>query len=370
MAHVQKRNGKWQARYRDPSGKERAQRFDRKVDAERWLTDNQNKRDKGLWINPVHGNTLFRDWAETWWATTPALRPSTRARDASYLKVHIMPTFGAQSLAAIDHMAVTTWIAGMSAKGKSPATVQKANQILAKIMASAVDAKRIPASPCANVKLPKIEQHEMRFIVPDEIARLADAIHPRYRALVLLDCYAGLRIGEIAGLKRPRVQPLKRSVEVAEVVTEVGGELHWGKSKTKAGLRTVSVPGPIMDVVVEHMERWSGPDLVFTAPEGGPLRVNAWRRRFWNPAVTAAGLAPLRPHDMRHTAVALWIESAIPVLQVSRRAGHSSASFTLDRYGHLYPGAEDAAADALERFVVIGGKPADVVALPVVAARR
>jgi len=92
--------------------------------------------------------------------------------------------------------------------------------------------------------------------------------------------------------------------------------------------------------------------LVFTAPEGGPLRVPAWRRRHWAaPAIEASGLAPLRPHDLRHTAVALWIASGADPLEVSRRAGHASTSFTQDRYGHLFTEADSALADRLARLV-------------------
>ncbi|HUP68496.1 MAG TPA: tyrosine-type recombinase/integrase [Acidimicrobiales bacterium] len=361
MAHLQKRGNKWQARYRGPDGKEHAKRFDTKRDAERWLTENENERNHGTWIDPSHGRVLFEEWAATWWETTPALRPSSRARDLSYLRTHILPVFGPIPLAAIDHMMVTKWVAQLSAAGKAPATVQKANQILAKVMASAVDAKRIPASPCVKVKLPKIEREEMRFLDPDEIAVLASAIDPRYRALVLLGCYSGLRIGELSGLKRSRVHPLKRSVEVAEILTDVGGHLHWGQPKTRAGRRSVSVPAEIMDELTAHMERYSGQELVFTGPDGAPLRVTNWRRRHWNPAVAAAGLSPLRPHDMRHTAVALWIAAGVPPLQVTRRAGHTTTSFTQDRYGHLFPSAEDEAADALSRFVVAPKVDADVV---------
>ena len=77
----------------------------------------------------------------------------------------------------------------------------------------------------------------------------------------------------------------------------------------------------------------------------------AWRRRHWAPAIEAAGVAPLRPHDLRHTAVALWIASGAGPLEVSRRAGHTSTSFTQDRYGHLYPEADSALAERLEGLV-------------------
>jgi hypothetical protein len=39
----------------------------------------------------------------------------------------------------------------------------------------------------------------MRFLNPTEVARLADVIDVRYRALVLVAAYGGLRIGELVG---------------------------------------------------------------------------------------------------------------------------------------------------------------------------
>ena len=77
--------------------------------------------------------------------------------------------------------------------------------------------------------------------------------------------------------------------------------------------------------------------MVFTAPKGGLLRVIAFRARIWRPATRTAGLDGLRIHDLRHTAVALWIAAGANPKEVAARAGHTSVSFTLDRYGHLYP---------------------------------
>jgi integrase len=71
----------------------------------------------------------------------------------------------------------------------------------------------------------------------------------------------------------------------------------------------------------------------------------------WAPAVERAGLAPLRIHDLRHTAVSLWIASGNNPKEVSRRAGHTSVAFTLDRYGHLYPEADERAPDRLDALL-------------------
>ena len=60
-----------------------------------------------------------------------------------------------------------------------------------------------------------------------------------------------------------------------------------------------------------------------------------------------AGLAGVLIHDLRHTAVALWIAAGANPKQVSTRAGHTSVSFTFDRYGHLFEDADEALAALL-----------------------
>ena len=87
---------------------------------------------------------------------------------------------------------------------------------------------------------------------------------------------------------------------------------------------------------------------MFRSATGMPLRLTNWRRRAWYPAVKKAGLVVLRVHDLRHTAVALWIEAGASPKEVSARAGHTSVSFTFDRYGHLMPSSEDRVNDALD----------------------
>ena len=71
-----------------------------------------------------------------------------------------------------------------------------------------------------------------------------------------------------------------------------------------------------------------------------------------------AGLAPLRPHDLRHTAVALWIAAGANPKEVSVRAGRTSVSFTLDRYGHLFEGHDLELRDRLDTMLAEGLKQA------------
>jgi integrase len=176
------------------------------------------------------------------------------------------------------------------------------------------DAKPLPQRAAA-----KIEREEMRFLTPAEIVDLAEAIHARYRALVFVGAYGGLRMGELAGLRRSRVDLLAGAVTVAETPTEVKGKLIAGPPKTRAGRRTVGLPPFVVRELKAHLAAAQRPSShVFTAPGGGPLRVPSFRARSWLPATEAAGL---RIHDLRHTAVALWIAAGATPKEVAVRGG-------------------------------------------------
>jgi integrase len=84
--------------------------------------------------------------------------------------------------------------------------------------------------------------------------------------------------------------------------------------------------------------------------------VIAFRARVWRPATRKADLDGLRIHDLRHTAVALWIAAGAGPKEVATRAGHTSVSFMLDRYGHLYPEADTALRDRLNELYVTGAQ--------------
>jgi integrase len=349
----------YRARYIDPNGQERSKSFSRKVDAERFVATVESGKLQGTWTDPTRGKVTFAAWLETWWTTAADLRPSTRARDEAYFSSLILPRFGQTPLAAIRQPDVQAWVAELAARGFKPATVVKAYQLLGRTLTAAVNADMIARSPCRAVRLPKVEREEMRFLTPVEVARLADAIDPGYRALVLLGAYGGLRIGELAGLRRRRVDLLRGTVDVAEIVVEVRGKLFIGPPKTRAGRRTVGLPRTVVEELAAHLGPVGPAEAhVFTAEKGGVLRPSNFRTKVWLPAVRAAGLAPLRPHDLRHTAVALWIAAGANPKEVSVRAGHTSVAFTLDRYGHLFEGHDAELRERLDVMLAEGRKEA------------
>src|SRR5580658_9855822 len=270
--------------------------------------------------------------------------------DEDYLNRYIIPVFGEMPLGDISVSQIRTWVTNLNGSGLAPATVVKAGQILSKVLRSAVEEGVMATNPCSAVRLPRVERTEMRYLAPAEVSRLADAIDPRYRAVVLLGAYGGLRAGELFGLRVPRLDLPAQRLDVVEQVVEVSGNLHFGAPKTKAGRRSVPLPAVVCDALTEHLRQWPRDDLVFTAPDGGPVRLASWRSRFFKRAVDAAGVAPLRVHDLRHTAVSLWIAAGASPREIASRAGHTSVSIVLDRYGHLLPGSESRVNDELDRL--------------------
>ena len=353
MAYVQRQpNGRWRVRYRDPDGVLRSRTFTRKVDADRHAARIAVDLEAGEWLDPRRSRMRLEEWASRWRATQIDLRRSTLARLDSTLTHHVVPAFGARELRSITNADVREWVTRMTAEGLSASSTRKAYFALSQMLAAAVADRRLSHNPAEDVPLPVEHHGDQRFLTAGEVATLADAIYPRYRALVLVAVYGGgLRFGECAALRRRHVDLLRGRLDVRETLVDVDGRLTFGPTKTKRGKRVVPIPRSLVTELEHHQGEYVEPDgdaLLFTSTTGTPLRRAGFRRNWWLPAVAEAGLSPLKFHELKHTFVALAIAAGADAKQVSVRAGHSSVAFTLDRYGHLYDDAEDKVTDRLE----------------------
>jgi hypothetical protein len=107
MAHIRKKGvGRWQVRYRDPSGEERARTFRRRVDAERFLVTVETDKLRGTWVDPRLEKTTVSEWVPTWQADRVHLRPSTRISAESLLRNHVLPYFGSRRLGSVTQIDV------------------------------------------------------------------------------------------------------------------------------------------------------------------------------------------------------------------------------------------------------------------------
>lgn len=360
MGHVQKRDrgGKirWRARIATPDGTERSKTFDRKVDAERWLVDQESARARGTWVDPQAGRIFFEDWVEQWRAGAHDTRRSTRARKLGIVENHLIPRFEGWPIAEIRTVDVRAMVTDDLASGLASGTVRKHVFVLNQILEQAVAEQRLARNPCGPVSLPPEESRDMRFLDSGQVVRLVEEHPTHHQPLVLTAAYVGLRWGELAGLRTDRVNLMHRTITVDQQLTEVGGRLAFGPPKTKAGTRTVSLPGALVDRLAHHFatEPVQSSGLAFPTRTGKPLRRSNYPRRIWRPAIERLGwldshpLAGLVFHELRHTAAALAIAQRAHPLTIKERLGHSSITVTMDRYGHLFPAQDEALAEALD----------------------
>jgi integrase len=339
MASIEKRsrNGRvsYSVRYRDPGGHSRRKVFARKVDAARWLAENEAARNRGAWVDPAAGRDRLGEWAERWFSSTVALRPVTRRTYRLLLDNQILPHFGGTTLASIDPLAVHEWQAGLVAGGLSPSRIRNAAQVLGQILDAAVAGGRLHRNPAQGLRRPRIVQREMTFLSAAELERLASQIADPYGVLVRFLGWTGLRIGEAAALRVGRLDLLGRRVEVVEAATEVNGRLAWGPTKT-GERRTVPLPAfwsscsaPTWPTGLTRSATWCSPCQA-AARCGPPSGVSGtsgqpWRRqgRPWASASMTFG-TPRLP----------WRSESASVKIVQAMLGHRSATQTLDRYGH------------------------------------
>jgi integrase len=348
MASITKRDGVWRARYRDPSGQQREKRFDRKVDAARWVDEQTAAHVTGTYVDPAHGRLSVSEWADRWLAGKAAVKASTRDRYAGIVETHVRPVWGSVRLMDVTHDGVQAWLSGLTVAGLSAGSVVKVHRVLSMILAYAVRSRRLASNPADGVTLPRVTPAEKRYLNAGQVAALAGMAGPG-RLVVLVLAYTGLRWGELAALQVSRLDLMRRRIHVTESVTEVdGGQLDWGLPKDHER-RWVPVPRVLVDELAEHVAGKAPDDLVFTSPRGAVLRVGGARRSWFDRAVELANVPDgFHPHELRHTAASLAVSAGANVKAVQRMLGHAKASMTLDVYADLFDDDLDAVAERLD----------------------
>jgi integrase len=347
MASIDKVARGYRARWRTPGGASRSRTFPRKIDAERWLTSVEHSKLSGGYVDPAAGRETVADYAERWLAMRE-LRPRTASLYRSLLDRHILPALADVQLRRLDAEAVQRWYARL------PGTTipAKCYRLLRAIMATAVEHGRIARNPC-RIKGAGLERSPERPLpTGDEVWALADAIEPRYRALVLTAAFVGLRWGELLGLRREDVNLDARLVHVSRQTIEVDGQLQDGPPKSAAGVRSVAMPPVLAVELGAHLDLYVGPASaapVFTGPKGAtPRRANF--APIWGRARSAVGRPDLHLHDLRHFANVTAASAGASTRELMSRLGHASPAAAL-RYQHATVERDQVIAERMEALI-------------------
>jgi len=343
VAHIARRTTtggqtRWDVRWQ-ALGVWQAKTFRRRQDADAFRRSVEADELRGVVVDVRRASEQFGEFATDWLASRrrPDGRPLTAATRATYtdlLRRLILPTFARAKLISIQPAEVRRWYAAVADR-TSPLQAAKAYRLLRTILNTAVRDGLLATNPC-NIEGGGVERSPERPLIDAEVVfELADAIDPRYRAMILLIAFGpGSRRGEVRAYRRHHIDLLHAQIctEVQEH-TGVGGAVASAPKNDSA--RWTSLPSFLIDELGRHLDTYAqpGPDgYVFTSPKGGPLAPVHWYKSF-HAARAAVGMPELHPHDLRHAAGTFFAQQGATTREIMARLGHRSRS-AADRYQH------------------------------------
>ncbi len=359
MASLAKRpDGRWRARYRDAADKEHSRHFARKLDAQRWLDEVTTSVVSGQYVDPKAGRVTFETFYAEWaarqvWEATTVLAMDLAARSVPFAQL---------PLADLRRSHVEQWIKQMITRGLAPGTVRTRVNNVRGVLRAAVRDRVITSDPSDSVTLPRLRRTEAAMTLPTsyQVAAVLAAADERFRALVALAAFAGLRLGEAAGLQVGDVDYLRRVLLVRRQVQRAPGGAVEVCAPKYGSERSVYLPDELLELLSRHVamhrpgddpSRW-----MFEATPGQPPHQNTVGHQ-WRQACTRAGVPDVTLHDLRHFYASGLIAAGCDVVTVQRALGHARATTTLNTYAHLWPTAEDrtrrAAGDLLTEVLPI-----------------
>jgi integrase len=324
-------------RWRNNAGKSRSKTLLRERDAT--ILDAEKKRQKamGELITHERGRISLEDFWTMYWQKHALVHLTQRTREnyRTLWAKHVEPALGSRRLRDITREHIDTLTAKLVAK-LAPATVRKCLAILQGVLQCAVDWRYLATNPAARTKKPRLVQREGVALMDSEISDLAAEL-PDLRSLTIMRllAYTGLRPGELRALRW-----LSFTAKLIDVRHAVSSN-EFRETKTYKR-RTVDFREDARRAMLEwHIaNRHATPsDLVFPAVAGSSIWTDngwkQWQKKVFTPAATRAGLAGIRPYDLRHTFASRLIAEGRDVIYVARQLGHSP-TMTLEVYGHLF----------------------------------
>lgn len=204
---------------------------------------------------------------------------------------------------------------------------RQAYSLLRTVMAQAVDDGLLSASPVRIPRAGYVDHPERHPLSAEDVATLAAAIAPHYRAAVLLSAYGGLRPGETFALTRADLDTTAGLVTIRRTITEIAGQPPtFGPPKTTAGRRTIALPAFVTDALIEHMHTHTSPHsgaLIFTTTNGTPITATA-RSNALRTVRSQLGRHDLTWHHLRHTGATLAAQAGATTAELMHRIGHTS----------------------------------------------
>jgi len=262
-------------------------------------------------------------------------------------------------------------------------TIQHHHRLLHTILETAVRWQYLRDNPANRLEPPKVERKEARYFNVEQAQILVEALESepiKYKTLIILTLYGGLRVGEVLGLEWKDIDFKNRTIEIKRSSQYVDRKIITKSPKTETSYRLVTYPKSVMALLKEYRLWWQGEkakcgkinwhdtDRLFVKWNGEPMHPTTpskwflqFIRRHNEKIANDEKLSSeekeklLLPennfHSLRHTSATLLISQGHDIKTISARLGHSTAATTLNVYSHFLRSLDIAAADGLESML-------------------
>lgn len=380
--------GSWQARYRDPAGRQKAKNFPTKKKADAFLDEVRAAVRSRTYHDPKRGEITLGAWWDLWWPSQGG-EQSTRNRKYWSWTSHISKRWADTPLNGLEYMSLQAWIA-TDVKGHE--TQRKVIELLRAMLRDAARDQRVPSNAAADLAITasKRTKHpdDLRPPTQTQYAMVREALPVWWKALADFAEDTGMRWGEYVALRRCNVDTDAGVVYVKEVIIDDRGTLRRKAiPKSAAGLRMVPLTPKALAAVTAMIERLDpspsksaiedgmrADELIFRGPRAGtkrrqpdgsritlivPLRSNNVRR-MWVTAIKEAGIARQvknpetgrtewwpRIHDYRHAVASRLHAAGVSEADVQAFLGQERGSRVTWLYTHTSDQALGEARDVL-----------------------
>ena len=342
MSSIEKRilkNGstRFRLKWRDASGTQCSKTFRTKKDATEWdrkmrpETREMSKATVGDYCKLFLESGSARGWTES-----TEIRYAKQVRSILNNKISLIPV---QNLRPRD---VQDFVFGLSSDGHSEKGVRETHSRLHGVLKLAAQDGLIESLPTAYTTLPKKQSRHYPILDKEQVMALSEEVPERYKIVVLLLAFTGIRWGELCALRARDIHTDSPALDIHGTIRQGHeGFFRASETKTRRSYRTVSVPQVLMpELRARAAELDDDEELIFCTAAGRPwgsLGGDSWYHTAVKRLVKRGIIREkVSIHSLRHTAASLMISSGLDAAAVARQLGHTTPATTMRVYTSFF----------------------------------
>ena len=279
--------------------------------------------------NHSRSKILLKEYAMEWLSRKRRLKETTRTTYLKFLELFILPVLGKLRVADIKDSDVQRMLDKHDHLARK--TLVEMKSTLHQIMKYAVSDEIIRKNPCESVDIviPSNKVKERKALplkqFQEILAHLQDLTDNDRRFLALC-LFTGMRRGEALGLRWEDIYDDKIHIQ-RNVTHPQRNQPYISTPKTKAGIRSIPMPKPLIDALCPYQEKGYlfGGETPYTLKQFTIM----WRRI--NKVIDMHGATP---HVLRHSYLTYAVGVTTDFKTIQGISGHADVFTLVNRYAH------------------------------------